>query len=132
MKKFKILIVLPVLGIFMGCSNVGIGSAPRDSDALLPSDLVSNPDKFDGKHVNVRGYVIIGPESRNIFDTRDGSLNRNGACLGLSGDNAVFSKFHRGQTRVSGIFRQNICGPNDVCLYWCGQSGIELDEGSVP
>ena len=98
-----------------------------------PSELTANPEAFDGKHVDVRGYIVIGPESRNIFDSKAGSVDRHGACLGLAGPNAMFGEFHRRQTRrLSGIFRRKICGPDNICLYWCGESGIELDAGSTP
>ena len=131
--KSGLAILLTSLGLFLGCSGTKISSAPQAQRLLLPSELVANPEAFDGKHVDVRGYVVIGPESRNIFDSKGGSVDSHGACLGLAGTNAMFSEFHRRQTqRLSGIFRRKICGPNDVCLYWCGESGIELDAGSTP
>lgn len=131
--KSGLAILLASLGLFVSCSETKISSASQASGPLLPSELTANPEAFDGKHVDVRGYVVIGPESRNIFDSKKGSVDRNGACLGLAGPNAMFSEFHRRQTqRLSGVFRRKICGPNDVCLHWCGESGIELDAGSTP
>jgi hypothetical protein len=98
-----------------------------------PSELAANPDRFDGKHVNVKGYIVIAPESRNIFDSKTKSRDRNGVCLGLAGPNTIFTRFHEhSTTRISGTFRKKLCGPTDVCLYWCGVSGIELDPGSTP
>ena len=131
--KSGLAILLASLGLFISCSGAKMSSASQASRPLLPSELTAHPEAFDGKHVDVRGYVVIGPESRNIFDSKKGSVDGHGACLGLAGSNAMFSEFHRRQTqRLSGIFRQKICGPNDVCLYWCGESGIELDAGSTP
>ena len=126
-------ILLASLGLFVGCSGTKIPSAPQATRLLLPSELAANPEAFDGKHVDVRGYVVIGPENRNIFDSKEGSADPHGACLGLAGPNAMFSNLHRRRTqRLSGIFRRKICGTNDVCLFWCGESGIELDAGSTP
>lgn len=131
--KSGLAILLASLGLFASCSGAKMPSASQASRPLLPSELTANPEAFDGKHVDVRGYVVIGPESRNIFDSKAGSVDRHGACLGLAGPNTMFSEFHRRQTqRLSGIFRRKICGANDVCLYWCGESGIELDAGSTP
>src|SRR5579864_9595473 len=69
---------LGVITLALSASN---GEArPRE---LLPSQLVAHPEKYDGKRVVVRGYVVIGPESRNIFDSARGAQDRHGACLGL-------------------------------------------------
>ena len=100
-------------------------SAPS---SLLPSELISRPDYYDGKHVEVRGYVVIGPESRNMFDSRIDYENHRGACLGLDGSERRFRMLRTGQvSRLSGVFRKTLCGPGDICLFWCPPSGIELD-----
>lgn len=100
---------------------------------LLPSDIAANPGKYDGKHVDVRGCVVVGPKNRNIFDSQQGVHSSEGACLGLAGPNSMFTSFHKRYIRkLSGTFRRNLCGEHDVGLYWCGQSGIELDRGSRP
>ena len=113
------------------CSNQTL--AARSAPTLLPSELAASPDKYDGKHVDVRGYVVVGPESRNIFDSEQGSRDRHGVCLGLDGPNTMFSEFHKRPTpRISGIFHRKLCGEKDVCLYWCGEAGIALDKGSKP
>jgi len=117
---------------------VGAGCSERDDSAQeevihLPSELVSNSASYDGKHVTVRGYVVIGAESRNIFDSEAGYNDAHGACLGLDGPAAAFHNFRRGYTKkISGIFRRKICGANDVCLFWCSASGIELDGDGNP
>ena len=124
--------MLMLLCIPMGCTVTKIASSSEAAGVLLPSEIIANSAEFDGKHVDVRGYVVIGPESRNIFDSQEGAMSRNGACLGLAGSNSMFSTFQRRMTqKLSGIFRRHICGPNDVCLYWCGESGIELDTGGA-
>lgn len=114
-----------------GCSSQL--AAGRAEGTVLPSELSKHPEQYDGKHVDVRGYVVIGPEKRNIFDSEKESRDAHGACLGLDGPDAMFDSFHSRYTqRISGVFRQSLCGKNDVCLYWCSSSGIELDEGSKP
>lgn len=126
------------LGLFATCA-LGSGAysahlaVARSASSLLPGDIIADPGKYDGKHVNVRGYVVVGPESRNIFDSQKGEHSSKGTCLGLDGPNTMFSSFHKRYIRkLSGTFRRNLCGEHDVCLYWCGKSGIELDQGSKP
>jgi hypothetical protein len=122
-------LLLAVIGL--GCSERLI--AAQNEETLLPSELAAHPEKYDGKHVDVRGYIVLGPETRNIADSEEGYDDPHGACLGLDGPEAMFNDFHRRYTqKISGIFRQKLCGEHDVCLYWCGSSGIELDNGSRP
>lgn len=117
--------------VWAGCSAQ---VAPvRGEVAYLPSELIANPGKYDGKRVTLRGYVVISAESRNIFDSEAGYNDAHGACLGLDGAKAAFHNFRRGYTeKISGIFRRKLCGDKDVCLFWCSASGIELDKGSSP
>ena len=129
MKSIGLALFLSV-GVF-GCSTRLV--AGQDSKTLLPSDLVADPEKYDGTHVDVRGYIVIGPETRNIFDSEVGFRDPHGACLGVDRPGAMFESFHKRFTRkISGIFRKSLCGPRDVCLFWCSSSGIELDKGSKP
>lgn len=131
--KPAVVMSLAIIGIATGCVASASRSASIDLPTTLPSELVANPDKFDGKHVNVRGYVVITPEGRNIFDTKVGSKSREGACLGLAGPSSEFTQFQQRYVKnLSGIFRKKICGAEDVCLYWCGDSGLELAPGSMP
>lgn len=124
-------LALLVLTETSGCSAILV--ANRETETVLPSELVAHPEKYDGKHVDVRGYIVLGPEARNIFDSEKGFNDPHGACLGLDGPEAMFGSFHKGYTpKISGVFRQSLCGPKDVCLYWCSASGIELDKGSKP
>jgi hypothetical protein len=122
-------LILAIIGL--GCSERFFTA--QSEQTLLPSELAANPEKYDGKHVNVRGYIVLGPEARNIADSDEGYNDRHGACLGLDGPEAMFTAFSRHYTqKISGIFRRKLCGDNDVCLYWCSASGIELDMGSRP
>jgi hypothetical protein len=122
---------LLLAAIGLGCSQRLI--AAQNEQTLLPSELAANPEKYDGKHVKVRGYIVLGPEARNIADFDEGYNDRHGACLGLDGPESMFTGVSRHYTqKISGIFRRKLCRDNDVCLNWCNSSGIELDKGSKP
>ena len=126
------------IGLALLLTAIGLGCtahlvAAQDDATLLPSELLAHPDMYDGKHVDVRGYIVLGPETRNIVDNEVGYNDPHGACLGLDGPEAMFKVFRKHYTRkISGIFRRKLCGDNDVCLYWCSASGIELDKDSAP
>ncbi len=129
----KCLTIAALLLAIVGAVCPAQASKARSVVAHLPSELVANPGRYDGKHVTLRGYVDIGAESRNIFDSEAGYNDAHDACLGLDGPKAAFHKFRRGYTkRISGVFRRKLCGESDVCLFWCSASGIELDKGSNP
>lgn len=129
----KCLTAVALLLAIVGAGCLSRAATARDEVTHLPRELVANPGKYDGKHVTLRGYVVIGAESRNIFDSEAGYNDAHGACLGLDGPKAAFHNFHRGYTeKISGIFRRKLCGASDVCLFWCSASGIELDKGSSP
>jgi hypothetical protein len=113
--------------IIPGCAGVGGGKSER---ILLPSELIARADEFDGKRVTIRGYVIIAPEIRDIYDSREDMTKPDGACLGLSLPNIDrLKQFRQGYTAgVSGTFRKTLCTEDSVCLYWCSEAGVELDE----
>jgi len=112
----------------LACVTVLQSVAANCQDGVVtPSDISANPDKFDGKHVRVRGYVVITSHSRNIFDSKQGSKDSRGVCLGLYGSKSFVVPARKKMEIVSGTYRKVLCGPNDVCLYWCSASGIEVD-----
>lgn len=121
--------VLIFLVLVTGCAAASFAG----SDAVLkPSELAANPDKYDGQHVRIQGYVVIKPEGRNIFDSKEGYENPKGACLAVDGPEVIFDDFHSRVEVLSGIFRRELCRKNEVCRFWCNDSGIELDSGSRP
>lgn len=89
-------------------------------------ELSRNPSAYDGMSVSVKGYVVITPHGKNIFPSRAAYVSRNGACLGLLAASPFFNKMRKRKETVVGTFRKALCGPNDVCLYWCNEAGIEV------
>lgn len=54
------------------------GAASAEEKTILPSELLAHTDKYDGKHMVVRPYVVIGPEERQAV--RCGGSIRRGSC----------------------------------------------------
>lgn len=117
-----------VLSALACTAMIYTAGADSQNEVLTPGELVANPDKFDGKHVRVRGYVVIGPHVRDIFDSKNGHREPNGACLGLDGSASFINPYRQKVEIVSGIFRKTLCGPDGICLYWCGTSGIQVSD----
>ena len=118
--------------LFLACGEVGCAPhfAQRGhNETLLPSELIAHAEMFDGQHVTVRGYVVVGAEVRIIADSAQGYKDPHGGCLGLDGPDAMFAGLSRHSVEeVSGVFHRTLCKKDQVCLYWCGDSGIELDK----
>jgi hypothetical protein len=132
LKKIGRVLLLLLIACTSNCSIV-----PSTENILLPSELAANPQKYDGQHVVVKGYVKLATESRNIFDSKVGFHDPHGACLGLDGPEEMFNGYHqRMVSRLSGTFRKELCKENEYCRFWCytagRKSGIELDKGSRP
>jgi hypothetical protein len=99
--------------------------------SMTPSQLLKNSEKYNGQRVLVRGYLYIGPESRNLFDSKEAAeADTPNTCIGLRAPDIKFNRkkrvYERQNVTLSGIFRSDLCGPN-VCLFWCNTAGIELD-----
>ncbi len=107
--------------------------AAHRKDAMLPSEFLAHAEEYGGKHVDVRGYIVIGGEARNLFDSRSAADDPHGACIGLDGPDVMFGRHHaRYIKKISGVFKRSLCEKDEICLYWCGESGIALDPGSKP
>lgn len=50
------------------CSVLLTGTA--GGQVLTPSELNTNAAKFKGHTVEVRGYIVLGPESRDLFESK--------------------------------------------------------------
>lgn len=112
--------------LFAACTN-----AQLDNSVSL-SELIRVPNKYDGKHVTVRGFAVIEPESRNIFESEPQTQDASVACIGIDGAEKKFFPFRRKYSTVSGIFTASLCKKDQLCPYWCSNSGIILDSSSKP
>lgn len=66
---YKARVYDPALGRFLQADRVGSkDQIPERTDT--PSELTQNPDRYDGKHVRVEGYVVVTSHAKNIFDTK--------------------------------------------------------------
>lgn len=123
-KHISQIVVFAIIIHCMGCSNNT--TRITDDNVISVNELVAHPDKYDRTFVRVNGYVVIKAEGRNIFDSKAGYESPQGICLGLAGPSKMFEKLYAKTATVAGIFRRNLCGKSDICLYWCSDSGIDL------
>lgn len=125
-------IALCAVGALSMIGSCASGLPIKPGAEVSIDELAAHPDVYNGKHVVVKAFVVIGPENRNVFSSEQDYNNPNSACLGLDGPDRLFSSFgKRTVSHISGVFEKSLCGPKDVCLYWCSPSGIRLDDKSL-
>jgi hypothetical protein len=113
------------IGVILG-NGCTVNSGP---EGLLPSELISKSDIYDGKHVSVRGYVVILPGRSSMYDSRQGERSPLGKCMGLRLPKGILREYRQGYTSgIDGVFRKTLCRTNEICLNYCGESGLDVGE----
>jgi hypothetical protein len=56
-----------VLGFCVACSEMPLNA----SLVLAPSTLNSNPSVYDGKIIDVKGFVILAPEAHVLYESKE-------------------------------------------------------------
>ena len=86
--------LITVLLVFMSLSGFTYSPAFNDVSYLVTmTDLIRNPERYDGKAVSFTGYPSFGFERTAIFDTHEHykyHRTENGIWLNLSGGYRVF------------------------------------------
>ena len=85
MKKFKNLLVITIVGLFMSCGG--------NSDKSKSSEKLSGDIKIDGSSTVYPITEAVAEEFRNVHpDVR--------VTVGVSGTGGGFKKFYRGETYI--------------------------------
>jgi hypothetical protein len=100
-----------------GCAS----APPLTAGQVRPGDLLRHEAAYDGKVVEVAGYAVMGPERRVMKDDPNSR-----ACIGLRGAEKYVGRSYEGWTSFRGVYHKQLCGPNDICLYWCGDAGVDV------
>lgn len=116
-----------VMAIAGGCVTE---PSTRSSDDPLFVSLMSEPNVYDGRQIEISGYLILESEARQLWSSKAASERGSGRtdCLTLTNTDAVLGRttnVHRKVT-VTGVFRKNITPPGVVDLGSCNERGIEL------
>lgn len=97
---------------------------------LKPRELNANADRYDGKSVRVRGWLIIKPEGYWIFDSKaaseaDSKSAKDGDCVSYFGP---IGDLTRGRMEVlRGTFWKDFTKSlNMIDLGTCSTSGLDV------
>ena len=104
MRRFCAIFVALLLS---GCVTV------EEHAGLKPSDLNRAPSQYDGKQVEVTGWMILDSEEVALWDTqagRDKNLDPNG-CVSLLVPKGVaqsLGSLNRSEVSISGVFHASV------------------------
>ena len=112
-------------------------TSPASNSRLTPSAVNTDADQYDGKMVEVYGWVDYGFERRYLLDEEPdeessaGRLSPSGydiTCVSVEVPEALREKFehlNRSFVVVRGIFRSDIAGAG-IFLGLCNATGLEV------
>jgi hypothetical protein len=108
-----------------GCSELPSASLPDPTFRRL----VDAAEQFDGQEVEVAGLLLLGPESRQLWITRDAYDHPTDArrqCLTLTNTRSVIKRDSvLAEVTVRGVFKKDIIA-GMVDLAACNELGISL------
>ena len=107
-------------------SAFGIAQEPHASPPIVSLvQLLSSPDKYDGKHVAVLGFLTIGQENNNLYLGKtdyDNALLPNSIWIGISDEmlkkrNELSMKY----VRIVGVFHLGHDGRSNIYVGGIGE-----------
>jgi hypothetical protein len=125
MRRFSAALVIFLLS---GCVTV------EDRAGLKPSDLNGAPSQYDGKQVDVAGWMILESEEVALWDTRaDRDKNQDPRrCVSLLVPKDVaqsLASLNRSEVSISGVFHASVEDFKPMMFIGlCNVSAIELHE----
>ncbi|HJU38433.1 MAG TPA: hypothetical protein VJ724_02595 [Tahibacter sp.] len=143
MPKFQLVVLLATVLAIAGCAR----STLMRSDILSPLELNTNPQRYHGQVILVRGYVTLVPEGHNLYQSRKLAIefdNRWGTgdpkfdardyfayCLTIANPHALMPArraLHRATITVKGTFLADYLGERDIDFGACPlNTGIVID-----
>jgi len=135
MRNQNWLIVIAIFYAFLvACESTSSVQVDHDGVSNLTlSELLSNAESFDRQRVVISGYLKIEFENTNIFTTKSAANDfDDDQCIALLVPQESFqlysSKFDNKHGEVIGEFRKTICEEGDICSWYCGSSGLLVEE----
>ena len=100
-----------------------------------PSELNTHPKLYEGREVRVRGWIVLRPENRNIWDAKSDfeQIADLSHCVSLIGvhDWTLDRRIDDQVLTISGVFHQYE-HPEEPVLGMCNNSAIEVNTSKSP
>jgi hypothetical protein len=98
-----------------------------ETQSLKPSQLNANADKYDGKKVQVIGWLAYNFEDVGIWDSsKDHGERKNRNCVSYSGPR-LGNEYEDQFVILRGTFKKRIIPPDMVSLTNCSDSGLKVE-----
>jgi hypothetical protein len=127
--------IKPLLSVGLVCLlAIGCASGATQAQRIRVQfdRLIESPAAFNGKAVEVDGFMIRGPEQRYLLRSRaaKSETDNPNVCLTLTNVKGVVGDrgFYERDVTVKGIFRAHIIPPDVVDFAACNDAGIELQD----
>jgi hypothetical protein len=112
-------------------------TSPSKVVTVTPSQLNANRPFYDGKLVHVRGFVNVGFEHREFYDSEASSLTGDPfkVCVTIVNAHKILSnmkKYNHKMLILSGVFTEDISKKPYVQLGGCNLTAIDLADQPSP
>lgn len=142
----KIFIVFYSLILLMSCSS---NSERHTEKYVSPRELNSHPDKYNGQEVYVKGYALLGTNSRSLFESKERyeryqiawdhddelALSKfDNDCITLTEANLMmeYQDFFNGKTIiVHGVFEKDSLNEGVIDLQSCSDTAVRLKDDDI-
>ena len=112
-----------------------IFSSVAMAEQVTVRELNDHPGKYDGKHVTVRGWVVIGDEARYLTATRNASRDTDLlTCISVingGGLDAQEKNVNGKLVLLSGIFREDVFRDKVIRLGLCNKTALDLENRNI-
>ena len=96
-----------------------------DPEHLSLMAVISNPDRYDGRYMLVKGYIDVGFESSALYIYQEDykfSMTKNSVALKLSKEDFEWLDGKRGYVRLRGVYEKEYKG--HLSLRSGGMTGL--------
>ncbi|WP_429242099.1 hypothetical protein [Luteibacter sp. 621] len=97
--------------------------------------LNQSPERFDGRRVEVDGWVVIGDEARYLVSSKSAIRDiRSATCLSVingAGLDAREKELNGKHVVLTGTFRSNVFKDQVIRLGLCGKTALDLQDKDV-
>ncbi|MBB3227127.1 hypothetical protein FHW69_001728 [Luteibacter sp. Sphag1AF] len=134
MKNFTIFLTLFTISTSVLAAEA---ASPSKIVTVTPSQLNANRAFYHGKLVHVRGFVNVGFEQRELYDSRASSLTEDSfkTCVTIVNAGRILSnmkKYNHKMLILTGVFTKDIRKEPYLQLAGCNLTAINLADQPPP